>query len=190
MVRVVADQYQQSLNAEQKKLLLMIGVSIEKHPQSYIGLLKKYNAIANGVAATEEIKDKVISMLSKKNTRFNQELSQLLGKQLSMQSTYDNFSMDDITGVIDKVSSVIGSFGSGTPQKEVARQEMKKGTYEKMLELKSQSEKNKLEQSKLDQKAGSSKNVWVVVGVSFSVLLLGIGAAIYFTREKPLVTQV
>jgi hypothetical protein len=183
MVRVVVENKQQALNDEQKKLFSLIGLSIDKHPQIYQALLRKYNALDNPNSHSEELKDNLLLMLSKKNVRFNGELSEVLKRQAD-DSSYDDgeesFSLADISTVLNSASTLVGNFGSGKTQKAIAREEMKKSTYEKMLEVKSQNEKTKVEQQSKD-----NKTIWITVGITFGVLVLGIGAALYFTKEKP-----
>ena len=144
MVRVVQENNQQELSVEQKKMLSLIGLSIDKNPQAYQALLRKFSVLDAGQQGSEELKDKLLLMLGKRNPRFNAELSELLRKQLPLNSAYDNseehFSGADISTLINSASALVGSIGSGRTQKAVAREEMKKSTYEKMLELKGQSE--------------------------------------------------
>lgn len=183
MVRVVHENNQQELSDEQKKMLSLIGLSIDNHPHAYQALLRKFGDLNASLSGNEELKDKVLLHLGKKNPRFNGELAKLLKKQLPLNSAYnreeEHFSGADISNLINSASALVGSLGSGKTQKAVAREEMKKSTYEKMLDLKSQSEKIKVE-----QQASSKQTIWIPVGITFAVLVVGIGATLYFTREK------
>lgn len=194
MVRVVEQKGTQIYSEKQKKMLSLLIRSIDQHPQSYAELLRRFNMLSEAKVNREQLIEKVLLMLSKGNARFNDALSELLGVHLQNEISYDggedNFALpiDSIAQAIGGISNAVSNIGTAKTQRFIAKEEAKKNAYEKILELRSQSEKSKqeqskLEQGKLDQKAKKTKQMWIAVGVAASVLTLI--TIIYVASSKP-----
>lgn len=177
MVRVVNENTRQS--KQYKDLMLLLTLSIEEKPSSFLALLARFNMMVKDKADKKEIRDKVLYLFSKKNVRFNEELSELLGRYVKSQTNEENYGGEDtfdlssIGGIADKLIGKIG----GT---KLAKEEGKKEAVGKILEMKSQQEKNVQE----EKKRKSKQQVLMAIGIITGVVLLGAVVVISMNGSK------
>ena len=173
MVRVVNANKEQS--PRQKELQRLLILAIEERASSFLALLSRFNMLVKNGADKKEIRDRVMYMISKRNVRFNDALSELLGEYVerqSKESAYEeeNFDLSSLGGIADKLVSLGGS--------KKVREENKGAAVGKILDMKSQQSQN----AENAKKKKSGQQIWMAVGILTSILIIG-GVIVYSVRK-------
>jgi len=167
MVRVIA---QKKSEAGHKKLLDIIAKSIDAHPSGYAALLERFNMPVKNRSDRAELRDKVLVMLSKKNERFNEALSEQLGESLENTFSYnageDNF---DLMKGIESLSGALGKALGGDTDKHVANQEMRKGLWSRLFDAKDK----QAELAQKEKKDKANQKMVLIAGISLVVITIG-----------------